>query len=107
MYTIFPRKEARASISYRGLFVVKIQHKNIKKRTNWDSNPSPEGSKIITLTKRTIQTTLLVAQYVANLNQTRPLNRTSFYSEAASIRGNTVHESKCHWQSRTPVQAMK
>ena len=28
--TVFPRKEARASISYRGLFVVKIQHVNKK-----------------------------------------------------------------------------
>ena len=28
--TVFPRKDTQASISYRGLFVVKIQHKNKK-----------------------------------------------------------------------------
>ena len=62
----------------------------IKNQTNWHSNTNPEGSKIITLTKCTIQTTLLTAQYVPNLNQTRPLNGTGIYSEVAFIRGNMV-----------------
>ena len=54
LYTVFPQIEARASISYPGLLVEQIQDKNNKNQTNWDSNPSSEGSKIITLTKRAI-----------------------------------------------------
>ena len=58
LYTnVFPQIEARASISYPGLLVEQIQDKNNKNQTNWDSNPSSEGSKIITLTKRTISAT--------------------------------------------------
>ena len=54
LYIVFPQIEARASISYPGLLVEQIQDKNNKNQTNWDSNPSSEGSKIITLTKRAI-----------------------------------------------------